>query len=677
MSISTRLLTFILGIVLLGMIGTAYWTNRLADTALTKTVKAEQDFAAIGAGKAIEERLTKNFAAVDIMAHAESLIRALRGPGDSFAVREANEFLKEEAQNLPGVASIRLLDANGAVVAATDFGATGAYTDSERAFFRQALQKPLSISQPAKNPATNQLSFFAAAPVHVGGLAEGILLMSIDIGAVSRDVLSAITVGERGYAFMFMPPGRTISHKDESRVLEDISGFDWVKTMINMRHGVFEYKFGGLERIAAVYAISIDNLEWFVAVAAERDDVLSEVASIRNAIITAAVIVLIVVAIVVVFVVRGITGRLGCAVAYAEAIANGDLNRELTVVRHDELGKLGLALHAMVKNLRAMIATSEQKTKEAQSAVERAETALKEADAARAAAENARREGLQEAATKLETIVAHIASSSEELAGQIEESSKGAGVQRERAAETATAMEEMTSTVMEVARNAAEASQASEEARKQAESGASVVHAAVGAIGEVSDKTAALAQGLSALGEQVEGIGRVMGVISDIADQTNLLALNAAIEAARAGDAGRGFAVVADEVRKLAEKTMNATKEVGDAVRAIQSSAAENIKEMNMAEEAVKKSTELAQHAGEALSSIVKLVEGSTDQVRAIAAASEQQSAASEQINRGTSEINQIAASTADAMAESSKAVTDLADMAHQLNTLVEELKNA
>ena len=677
MSISTRLLTFILGIVLIGMIGTAFWTNRLADDALTRTVKAEQNFAAIGAGKAIEERLKLYLATVNILANAESVTHALRDPDNRLTVREANAFLEKETQDLPGVAVIGLLNKEGNVVASTNFNTVSKNNYSDREYFQQALQGKHYVSQPAKSRSTGKLSFFASAPVYEEGEIEGVLFITIDIAAISRDVLSNIKVGARGYAFMFMSPGRTISHNDEKRLMEDISGFDWVKKMISMRNGVFEYEFGGLERIASVYNINLNGLDWFVAVAAERDDVLSEVASIRNAIITAAVIVLVIVALVVILVVRGITNALNRGVNYAQAVAEGDLNREFKVTRTDEIGKLGTALHTMVKNLRAMIATSEQKTREAEAAVERAEVAIKEAEAARAKAENARREGLQEAASKLEAIVARIASSSEELAGQIEESSKGAGVQRARASETATAMEQMTSTVMEVARNAAEASQASEEARNQAATGAKVVDSAVNAIGEVSEKAASLARGLSSLGEQVEGIGRVMGVISDIADQTNLLALNAAIEAARAGDAGRGFAVVADEVRKLAEKTMNATKEVGDAVRAIQSSTSENIREMNEAEESVQKSTELAQNAGEALSRIVTLVEGSTDQVRAIATASEEQSAASEQINRGTSEINEIAASTAEAMAESTKAVTDLANMAQQLNTLVEELKNA
>ena len=162
-----------------------------------------------------------------------------------------------------------------------------------------------------------------------------------------------------------------------------------------------------------------------------------------------------------------------------------------------------------------------------------------------------------------------VAAASEELSAQVEQVSRGAEMQRERIESTASAMSEMNSTVLEVARNVGQASEQGEETRKKASDGAELVNRVVHAINSINAVTTALQENMHELGEQAESIGGVMNVISDIADQTNLLALNAAIEAARAGEAGRGFAVVADEVRKLAEKTMTATKEVGDSITAI------------------------------------------------------------------------------------------------------------
>ena len=284
--------------------------------------------------------------------------------------------------------------------------------------------------------------------------------------------------------------------------------------------------------------------------------------------------------------------------------------------------------------------------------------------------------GIAQAAQKLEGVVSVVSSASKELSAQIASSSRGSDEQSGRMRETATAMEEMNATVLEVARNAQQAAHISQQAQQQALEGSTIVNEAVKGIESVHEQSVVIKQDMDMLGKQAESIGQVLGVIADIADQTNLLALNAAIEAARAGDAGRGFAVVADEVRKLAEKTMIATKEVGQAIGEIQDGTRKNILNVEQVGESIEKATSLSVRSGESLNKILEFVHMVNDQVQSIATASEQQSAASEEINHSVEQVAIISAETAQAMEHASRSVADLAQQSHSLQNLIVEMKS-
>jgi len=355
-------------------------------------------------------------------------------------------------------------------------------------------------------------------------------------------------------------------------------------------------------------------------------------------------------------------------------IAGGDLGVQFDPKR-PEIGVFG-AMKQMVATLKGKIAEADQKSLEAAEQARLAGIATDEANEAKARAERAKAEGMMQAAIQLEKVVEVVSSASEELSAQIEQSSRGTEVQSQRVGETATAMEEMNATVLEVAKNASQAAESSGTARSKALDGAKVVAQVVAGINTMKNVSMTMKEDMGVLGKQAEGIGQIINVINDIADQTNLLALNAAIEAARAGDAGRGFAVVADEVRKLAEKTMTATKEVGEAISGIQHGTKKNLDNVDRAVVTVENATELAGKSGEALQEIVHLVEVSTDQVRSIATASEEQAAASEEINKSIEDINRISGETASAMNQSAQAVGELANQAGNLRQLIEKMKS-
>jgi len=330
----------------------------------------------------------------------------------------------------------------------------------------------------------------------------------------------------------------------------------------------------------------------------------------------------------------------------------------------------------MVTGLKAKIAEAEAMSQEANEEAKCAEAARAEAEKAQSMAEAAKREGMLEAAENLGLVIESIIAASGELESQVEHVRDGADHQRDRLREVVEAIAQMTATVLDVAKNASRAAQSAEDTKAKASAGSTVVEESMRSIDRVNAVSSNLKEAMAALGDQTQAIGRVMSVISDIADQTNLLALNAAIEAARAGEAGRGFAVVADEVRKLAEKTMTATKEVGQAVISIQQSVAGNIHNVDQAAAAVSEATGLAGKSGDVLREILGLAEASAREVAGIAAAAEQQSAAAEQISKAMNEVSEVVETTSSGMHESAQAVHALADLSGDMDQIIVKLRN-
>lgn len=358
--------------------------------------------------------------------------------------------------------------------------------------------------------------------------------------------------------------------------------------------------------------------------------------------------------------------------ALADRVAGGDFEVDDGAQHRGVLDNLLKMVAMLKKNIEA----AHEQSAAAQAESEKARQAMEEAEKASQEA-HAQRNAILAAADRLEGVINVVSSASEELSAQIEQCGHGAAQQAARVTETATAMEEMNSTVLEVARNAGSAADISASTRQKAEEGAHEVHSVVTSIQEVQVQSEQLKQDMAALQEHAQSISHIMNVISDIADQTNLLALNAAIEAARAGEAGRGFAVVADEVRKLAEKTAQATDNVAHAVRDIQAATDRNTASVDAAVGSIESAAAKARTSGTALTEIVNMVDGAAGQVRAIATASEEQTSASEHIRQALEDVNAVSAETSEAMNQASRAVESLVDQARNLSELIEGMKNA
>ncbi|MBU2492100.1 MAG: 4Fe-4S binding protein [Bacteroidetes bacterium] len=262
-----------------------------------------------------------------------------------------------------------------------------------------------------------------------------------------------------------------------------------------------------------------------------------------------------------------------------------------------------------------------------------------------------------------------ISQTSSKLLISSDEMAAGAKEQSYQTNNVSNAVEQMASTIMDTNHNAGIAAEKSKLAGEIARSGGSVVQETVNGMKKIALVVSQSAEIIKELGNNSDQIGEIIQVIDDIADQTNLLALNAAIEAARAGEQGRGFAVVADEVRKLAERTTKATKEIAGMIKRIQNDTSGAVIAIDKGTEEVEKGKELAEKAGESLKEIIKGTYEVVDVVNKVAEISEEQSGAAELISKNIEGINIVAH-------ESAQGVQQIAIAADDLNRLTENLQN-
>jgi len=267
------------------------------------------------------------------------------------------------------------------------------------------------------------------------------------------------------------------------------------------------------------------------------------------------------------------------------------------------------------------------------------------------------------------------ASASAEISSSSEQMAAGAQEQSSQTMEVAGAMEEMSRTIVETNRNTSKAAEKSQDAAKLATEGGSVMEETILGMNRISEVVSHSAENIYELGKNSDKIGEIIQVIDEIADQTNLLALNAAIEAARAGEHGRGFAVVADEVRKLAERTSSATKEIAEMIRQIQTDTSQAVNSMKQGTNEVDSGKNLTEKLDDVLKRIIDGAEGASGLLIDIASASEQQSATSEQISRSIEGINNVTQESAAGVQQIAVATEDLSRLTDNLQALINNFK--
>ena len=270
-----------------------------------------------------------------------------------------------------------------------------------------------------------------------------------------------------------------------------------------------------------------------------------------------------------------------------------------------------------------------------------------------------------------------LATASEEMSTITQTTNQNVNRQFHEIDQVATAINEMTATVQEVANNATKAARAAQEASSQSTSGKQVVEATINSISDLSSELERVSEVIDNLNKHSESIGMVMDVIKGVAEQTNLLALNAAIEAARAGEQGRGFAVVADEVRTLASRTQTSTVEIESMIDQLQKGANDAVSAVKASREKSQQSVQNAATAGDSLVTITHSVNEINDMNTMIASAAEEQSAVTEEINKNIVSIRYAAEQTTEGAGQTTTSSEELSQLAAELQQLVAQFKTA